>query len=210
MSNFSFSWFNGISAFLLIITSWILVIICIYHFIKMKKSIYLGGIMLFSSIGIGWLGITLSFLSIEFTGGNLYWIELIIPYLSYGTIPIGSFAITYIVWDLVGSKKTKKNILLIYLLLSIIYYVILFISFQFNAIEFYIEPEIVIDDWIKPDALLYYTVWLLTSITSIFSLVGFIQMRKEMIGELKTRSTLLIISTPIFALCILNDTVILE
>jgi len=209
MTNFSFSWLNGISAFLLIISAWILVCLCINYYIKNKKGIYLGGILLFSSIGIGWMGISLSFLTIEFTGDNQQWVELLIPYFSYCSIPVGSFAITYSVWDLVGSKETKKKILIMYIFLSIIYYFIFALSLQFDIIELYIVEGTVIDDWAKPNTIFYYSVWILTSITTTISLIGFSKMRDKMVGELKTRSTMLLIASPIFALCILADTVVL-
>lgn len=209
MTNFSFSWLNGISALLLIISAWILVGLCINYYIKNKKGIYLGGILLFSSIGVGWLGISLSFLSIEFTGDNQQWIEFIIPFFSYCSIPAGSFAITYSVWDLVGSKETKKKILLIYVFLSIIYYIIFVLSIPLDAIELYVVEGTVIDDWVKPNTIFYLSVWILTSITTTISLMGFAKMNKQMTGELKTRSNMLLIASPIFALCVLADTVVL-
>jgi hypothetical protein len=81
--------------------------------------------LLFSSIGVGWLGISLSFLTIEFTGENQQWVEFIIPFFSYCSIPVGSFAITYSVWDLVGATETKKKF---YLSMSFFrLYIILFL-----------------------------------------------------------------------------------
>lgn len=211
MTNFSISWLNGISALLLIFVAFFLVIDSIHYYIKLKNNTYLGGILLFGSIGIGWLGITLSFLTLEFTGQSPIWVQFLIPFFSYCPFPIGSFAITYIVWELVASKKNKKNILRLYILMGIVYYFIFFFSLylQINIVQFTIGTGGLLDDWASPEQIFYYSIWIFTTITSTLTLVGFGKMRTKTAGELKTRSTLLMISSPIFAFCILSDTVIL-
>ncbi|MFX1276812.1 MAG: hypothetical protein ACFFBP_01280 [Promethearchaeota archaeon] len=211
MTNFSISWLNGISTLLLICVAFFLVIDSTYYYIKLKNKTYLGGILLFGSIGVGWLGITLSFLAVEFTGTTPNWIEFLIPFFSYSTLPIGCFAIVYIVWELVASTKTRKNILIIYILLGITYYLIFFLSLYFieGLVRFHDVYGEVMDDWAAPGTLFYFSIWIFTTITSTFTLIGFGKMRQKTAGELKARSTVLMISSPIFALCILADTVIL-
>jgi len=169
---------------------------------------YFGGMLLFAAIGLGWMGITITFLSLEFTGINQPWVAPIISYFSYSTIPLGCFAIIYIVWELVGSKKSKKIIYLMYLVLFIAYYVLLYVWFPQNVVQ-YDFPGDLLDDWISPTTIFFYFIWILVSITAVITLIGFIKMRSKTTGELKTRSLLLILATPIVAIGILADTVVL-
>lgn len=212
MINFSISWLNGISTFLLILTAWIFTFYCIIYFAKTKIKTYFGGAILFTAIGLGWTGISCSFLFTEFIGKNPEWIEPVTRFFSYSTIPFGCFGIIYIVWELVGSKKSKKLIYLFYLAIFIIYYLLLYYNINTN-VGFYPEnpigTDVVIDDWIDLETHFFYFVWLLVIITSIITLIGFSKMRSKTTGELKERSTLLLLATPLIAFGILADTVIL-
>jgi len=208
MDTFSIAWWNGMSAFILVCAAWCLVIYCIYLYNKLHVKTYLGGLLLFSAIGLGWMGITLTFLSVEFTGINQPWVEPIMSYFSYSTIPLGCFAIVYLVWELVGSKKSKKIIYLLYVVLFISYYVLLYGWMPQNVVQYGGATDL-LDDWIDPTTFFFYFIWILVSITAVITLMGFLKMRSKTTGELKTRSTLLILATPTVAIGILADTVVL-
>lgn len=208
MSDFSIAWLNGFSAFLLICVAWGLVIYCMYLYDSLKIRTYLGGCLLFTAIGLGWMGISLTFLSIEFTGINQPWVKPIMAYFSYSTIPLGCFAIVYVVWELVGSKKSKKLIYGLYIVLFVAYYLLLYTWMPQNVV-YYDVPGELLDDWINPTTYFFYFIWLLVAITAIITLIGFGKMRSKTTGELKSRSISLILATPIVAFGILADTVIL-
>jgi len=212
MINFSISWLNGISTLLLIITAWFFVVYAAIYYIKLRVKTYLGGLILFAAIALGWTGITTSFLFTELVGANPLFIKEITRFFSYSTIPFGCFGIIYIVWELVGTKKSKRIVYLIYLALFIAYYSFLYYNLVNNVAFYPAEPvgtDEVIDDWIILDTLFFYFVWIAVIITSIITLIGFGKMRSKTSGELKERSSLLLLATPLIAFGILADTVIL-
>ncbi|MFX1276324.1 MAG: hypothetical protein ACFFAT_14965, partial [Promethearchaeota archaeon] len=210
MTNIFVSWLNGISALLLVSAAWYFVIVCLYYFRTLENNkTYLGGMLLFTAIGLGWMGITLSFLSTEFAGSTLPWVIFLMPFFAYSTIPLGCFAIIYIVWELVGTKKSKKIIYGLYVILFIAYYILLYFNIESNvAIEIDANTGLG-DDWIRFGVPFFYFIWILVIITAIITFIGFTKMRSHTTGELKTRSSLLLLATPLVALGILADTVVL-
>jgi len=211
MINFSLSWLNGISTLLLVLTAWIFTVYCLIYFIKLRVKTYIGGAILFAAIALGWTGITTSFLFTEFIGANPVWIKEVTRFFSYSTIPFGCFGIIYIVWELVGTKKSKTIVYLIYLGLFIAYYSLLYYNLVNNVAFYPTEPvgtSEVIDDWIILDSFFFYFVWSSVILTAVITIIGFGKMHSKTTGELKERSSLLLFATPLIAFGILGDTVI--
>ncbi|MFX1394590.1 MAG: hypothetical protein ACFFAH_13575 [Promethearchaeota archaeon] len=202
------TWLNGFSAFAIVCSAWIFVLISLYYYRKYKGKIFLNGILLGLAIAFGWTGITLSFLSVVFYSKNVPGLRSIISYFSYSTIPFGMLAIIIVSWDVAGAPYLKKIVLIGFIAFSIAYYIILIITFP----EAIVCPEVpdgeIYDDWINPQAIFYYFVWIGIITTAIITGIGFNKFRKLTAGNVKKKSLFLIIATPVIGISILLDTVI--
>ncbi|MFX1393189.1 MAG: hypothetical protein ACFFAH_06385 [Promethearchaeota archaeon] len=98
--------------------------------------------------------------------------------------------------------------LLGFILCSILYYVVLFTTFD----EIIACPEVsdgeIYDDWIVQGSFFFYIVLAGVGVVSTISFIGFIKLLKASKGEIKKRALYIVISAPIFNTCILLDTVI--
>lgn len=202
------TWLNGISALMLVCTGFIYVILSLRSIIKTKNKFYLSGLILGLSIGLGWMGITLSFLSVAIYGYNLSGLKLIVNAFSYSTIPIGSLAVLSISWDLLMPPKHKKKVIIGVGILAIVYYIILFATFDRAIVCPDVPPGEIYDDWLSSQEILYYIVWILVLANTVIFGIGIIKFSKAVAGDLRKRAIYIIISTPIIGTCILLDTVI--
>jgi len=203
------TWLNGLSALILISSAWIMAIITLFFYFRDKNKKHINLFFFLIAVALGWTGITISFLSVAIFGFNLPWVRGIISYFSYSTIPIGATMLVLIVWDVVGSPKNKKVIVIIFLICSIIYYIVLYTTFQ-QAI---VCPEVpkgeIYDDWIAPNSFIFVLIWIIVSFVCIMFLFGFNKFRKMTAGDLKNRAKFIMLSVSIIGICILLDTVVL-
>lgn len=199
---------NGFSALLLICISFILAGLYLFQSIKAKTKVQEAGLFLFIAIGFGWMGITITYLSVAIYGYNLPWVKGVISFFSYSTIPIGALAVIHVSWDVAGAPKNKKRVELIFLIYSAIYYIVLYWTFT-DAI---IIPEVprgeIYDDWVSPMSLVYYLLWGEVALASVISAIGWRKFESIAPGDLRKRGIFLFIASGIIGTSILLDTVI--
>jgi hypothetical protein len=158
---------------------------------------------------IGWGGIFLSYFSILINGDNVPILNVIIPYFSYSSIPIGAFVIVEVVWSLTGDTKTKKRVLFLFALYLLVYYLVLYSTFEQAVICPDTPTGIIIDDWITPNSFFYYILWGVDLFASVATISAFNKLRKATSGKLSKRMGYLMYAAPLIAFGILLDTVIL-
>ena len=194
---------NGFSALALVCVS---IILGIMFFTKASGQIRYVGAALLGAIAFGWMGITITFLSVSFTGINQPGVSSIISYFSYSSIPIGALCVVFVTWDVVGAPQNKKMVILGYIIFSIVYYIVLYITFNTSVIIS--DTGIIYDDWITPLSITYYLLWGIVGLAAVISGIGWIKFRKEGTGEIKKRSNYLLIASGLVGFSILADTVI--
>ena len=203
------SFLNGISAFILILNAWFLVFVNLYFYIKDKKQVHINMAILNIAIGLGWMGITITFFSTLIFGENLPWVEYVISYFSYSTIPIGAFTIAYVTYNLAGSQRYRMLFYIGALILSIAYYVILYFTFSISIEVSQAVPGEILDDWARFDWIFYYFIWITCAYSAFLTAIGFGKLGKLTSGIVKKRSIILLLATFIVGGSILLDTVIL-
>jgi hypothetical protein len=200
---------NGFSAFAVVCAAWTIGIVYIYICRKKNTRVLASGVIIAAAIALGLTGITISFLSVAIFGYNLPWVKGVISYFSYSTLPIGAIAMMYTSWDVTGSPKNKKYMLIGFLIYNIVYYIILFTP----STQTIMCPEVprgeIYDDWVSSNSPLYYLIYGEVLIVAIISAIGFNKFRKTTPGDLKKRSNYILLALPIIGICILLDTVIL-
>lgn len=207
--NLVINWFNGFIALVIVVVAWLIAFFSIYLFYRKNRSQqHINEMILAFAIGFGWTGITITFLSIVISGENVSGVREIVPYFSYSTVPVGGFAVMRLVWDMVGSPKSKNKVLIIYVSYSIFYYIILYLTMS-DAVELYDVEGEVLDDWLTPASLMFYLVWIAVIIPAIPAAIGFNKIRGMTSGDLKKRSVSLLITVMCIGSGILLDTVIL-
>ncbi len=194
---------NGFSALALVCIS---IILGLLFLIKATGRIRYVGLALTGAIAFGWMGITISFLSVIFTGINQPWVSGVISYFSYSSIPIGALSVVFTTWDVAGAPKNKKLVLIGYIIFSIVYYIVLYATFNQAIVQS--ETGIILDDWISPISITYYLLWGNVGLAAIISGIGWIKFRKEGAGEIKKRSNYLLIASALVGISILLDTVV--
>ncbi|TFG23993.1 MAG: hypothetical protein EU529_05695 [Promethearchaeota archaeon] len=203
------SWINGFSALALVSASFIFAFYFVYIYWKTKNNILLNGAILGIACAFGWMGITLSFLSVVIYGYNLPGLKLSVNILSYSTMPIGSMAILNIAWEMLLPPKHKKKVLMAIGIFSIFYYIVLFMTFNSAVVCPDVPPGEIYDDWLSSEELPYYLIYVLISGITIIFAIGILRFFKVVIGDLRKRAIWIIIATPIMGSCILLDTVII-
>ncbi len=199
---------NGFSALLLISLSFFLGLLYVFQSKKAKNKVQTGGLFLFIAVGFGWMGITITYLSVALYGYNLPGVKSIISYFSYYTIPIGALAVVHTCWDIAGAPKNKRKVELIFLTYSAVYYIVLCATFT----QVIICPDVptgeIYDDWVSPTSLFYYLLWGEVALASIISGLGWVKFERSSAGDLKKRGALLLMASGIVGTSILLDTVI--
>ncbi len=209
MTNEILTWLNGVSALLLICSAWIMAIITLKFYFEQKNKRQINIFIFLVAVALGWTGITITFLSVAIYGYNLPFVRGIISYFSYSTIPIGSCALIFFTWDVFGSPKNKKIIIGGFLGLSIVYYIILYTTFQQTVVCPEVPKGEIYDDWINPTSLIFYFILILISITAVVTGIGFNKFRKMTSGDLKKRGMFMILSSLFVGSGVLLDTVVL-
>ena len=194
---------NGSSALALVCIS---IFLALSFLIKATGRIRYIGFALIGAIAFGWTGITITFLSVSFTGINQPGVSGIISYFSYSSIPIGALCVVFVTWDVAGAPKNKKLVIIGYIIFSIVYYTVLYATF--NQAVIISDTGIIYDDWITPISLTYYLLWGIVGLAAVISGIGWIKFRKGGAGEIKKRSNYLLIASGLVGFCILADTVI--
>ncbi len=209
MADLITTWINGASALTLVISAWVFTFVCASLYKKSKSKTFLvGGIPLGLAVAFGWTGITITFLSVVFTEINQPWVEGIISYFSYSTIPVGSMAIIYVVWNVAGSPKSKKLALLLFGLFSIFYYYALYTTFTQGVVVPPVDVGEIYDDYITPAVPFYCIVWAEVGFAAVLAGFGFIKFSSIAPGALRSKSNYIILASVIVATSILWDTVI--
>jgi len=203
------NWLNGFSAFILVCAAWIMAIITLTYYFKDKNKRHLNELIFLAAIALGWTGITITFLSVVFYNENLPWVRGVISYFSYSTIPIGATAIIIFTWDVFGSPKYKKVMISGFVCISIVYYIILYSTFKISVICPEVPEGEIYDDWINPESIIFYFIWLIIGITAIVTGYGFFKFRKMTAGDLKKRAGFIILASLLVGSGVLSDTVVL-
>jgi hypothetical protein len=155
------------------------------------------------------MGVVLSFISVSIYGYNLPEWQGIYSYFSYSTIPIGSFAVVNFSWDLLFSKKNKKYALGAVVVISIVYYITLYATWETSVVVVDLSGDTVMEDWLSPTSVPYWLIWALVGLGALVWASGFRRFRKRSPGELRKRANYLLIATLFIGGSILLDTVIL-
>ncbi len=199
---------NGASALAVVCCAFVLSAASAYYYIKKKSQPMATCAFLCAAIGMGWIGISLTTLSVLIYGYNLPGLRAIIPYFSYSTVPIGALGIMYTSWDVAGSPANKKVVLLSFGAFSVFYYIVLYATFNAAVVIPEVPKGEIYDDWITPLSLFYYILWGEVSFAAIVTLVGFNKFRKASPGELKKKAKFVIVAATLLGPGILLDTVI--
>ena len=203
------SWLNGFSALALVCAAFIYAFYYVHYYRKTKNTLYVNGAILGFACAFGWMGITLSYLSVMQYGYNVPGIKQIVPYFSYSTIPIGSMAVLSIAWTMLMPPEHKKKVLIAVGIFCVFYYIVLYMTFSSAVVCPSVPEGEIYDDWLSSEALPYYLVYaLVLGITIIFA-IGIIRFFKAVTGELRQRAIWIMLSTPIMGSCILLDTVVI-
>ncbi len=200
---------NGFSALALVCSAFIIGIMFLKNGIKTKGHVQFVGLALSLAVAFGWMGITITYLSVLFYGYNLPWVKGVISFFSYSTIPIGAFSVMYVTWDVAGAPKNKKIVLILFTTYSIFYYILLYATFSEAVVCFDVPAGEIYDDWISPTSMIYYILWGEVVLASGISGIGWLKFSKRSSGELKKRANLLLIASGLVGFSILADTVIL-
>ncbi|TFF99996.1 MAG: hypothetical protein EU540_05875 [Promethearchaeota archaeon] len=203
------SWLNGFSALALVCAALIYAFFYVHNYRKTKNTLYVNGAVLGFAIAFGWMGITLSFLSVLQYGYNVPGIKNIVPYFSYSTIPIGSIAVLSIAWTMLLPPEHKKKVLIAVGIFCVFYYVVLYMTFSSAVVCPKVDPGEIYDDWLSSEELPYYLVYALVLGNSAIFAIGIIRFFKAVTGELRQRAIWIMISTPIMGTVILLDTVVI-
>lgn len=203
------SWLNGFSALALVCAAFIFAFDSAHLYRKTKKKVFISGSILGFAVAFGWMGITLSFLSVLQYGYNVSGIKQIIPYFSYSTIPVGSIATLSIAWDLLMPPEHKKKVLIAVGIFCVFYYIVLYMTFSSAVVCPNVEPGEIYDDWLAAGSLPYYLVYALVLGNTVIFAIGIMRFFKAVTGELRQRAMWIIIATPIIGTAILLDTVVI-
>lgn len=200
---------NGVSALLIVCVAWALAILSLYYYTKKNSKMHIFVFLFHIAVAFGWTGITITFLSVAFYGENLPSIESIISYFSYSTIPLGAITVVYMNWNVLGSPKNKKPVMILLLITTVLYYITLFLTFNQSIIVSQPVPGEVLDDWVSPLSLFYYLLWGLVGVGASVTGLGFNRFRKATAGDLTSRARFIIFASLFGGGGILLDTVIL-
>ncbi|MHA1263764.1 MAG: hypothetical protein ACTSRS_00870 [Candidatus Helarchaeota archaeon] len=202
------NWLNGFSALILVISAWISGIFNLRRYIERKTNSHLYMTILAFAIAIGWTGITLSFLSVAFYGYNYPGLKNIISYFSFSTIPIGSFAVVNISWDLLFSPEKRKYGVSLFIILYAIYYFFLYFTWNATVIIPDVPPGGIFDDWLSSFSIPYWMIWAIVGLSALLWAIGINNFRQKSTGELRKRGYNLLFSTFFVGGAILLDVVI--
>ncbi|TFG23357.1 MAG: hypothetical protein EU529_07745 [Promethearchaeota archaeon] len=208
MTNQFITVLNGLSALVLVCIALLVAIVFLRFYFQNKNWYLLFITLLMIALAIGYFGITLSFLSVVIYGDNLLGLKELVPFFTYSTLPIGCFAIIFMVWDLAGEHEYKRNAIIGQILYSIVYYIVLFITFKEAIICPNVPTGEIYDDWIIPNSIFYYIFLAGILYTTIFTIIGFNKIRKATSGELLKRFMWLFFAPPFMALGILLETLV--
>lgn len=203
-----FNWLNGITALMVVIGALIFAIFNFRRYYKTKavNTFYMGVLSL--AAAFGWAGVSLSFLSVLFTGITSPEIQGIMSYFSYSSVPIGSIAVIAISWDLLFSPKYKKAGLGIFCVLYVIYYLFLYMTWSQTVVQSPNIPGQMIDDWLSVTSVPFWMVWIIVGSSALLWAIGFNAFRAKSSGELQKRAIQLFLAAFFFGGGILLDTVI--
>ena len=200
---------NGGSALVAVIFAFFSVILTLKWYRKTKATVFLSGFFMTIAIGFGWMGITLSFLSILFTGSNIPHLHFFIRFFSYSTLPVGSIAIMNVGWDMfVPSKKYKKTVLIIMLIISIFYYIVLYWDITAVTQVSITSGSELIDDWLIPMTIPYFIFLGMTGITSILLGIAFFSFFRKTSGDIRRRAIFVVFCAVFLGSGVMMDTVI--
>ena len=200
---------NGGSALVAVIFAFFSVILTLIWYKRTKNQTFITGIFMTLAIGFGWMGITISFLSILLTGSNLPYYYLYIRFFSYSTLPIGCVAIMSVGWDMfMPSKKYKKTMLIIMIIISVFYYIVLYWDIYAVTEVSNTGGSELIDDWLIPMTIPYFIFLGMTGVTSGMLGILFFNFFKKTSGEIRKRAILVVFGAVFLGSAVLMDTVI--
>ena len=133
----------------------------------------------------------------------------IIPFISFSTFPIGSFALIYVLWKTVGSWKAKNYFLLTYGMIVIMYYLFLYLFLEETVIVADFGVNEIYDDWINPLSGLFYIILLIIVLNTIFGIKGLSRFKKMVSESIEKKVRQLIIIIPLISIGIFVDMLIL-
>ncbi|MFX0102509.1 MAG: hypothetical protein ACFFCS_23280 [Candidatus Hodarchaeota archaeon] len=209
MTDQTITFLNGITALGVVVTGWVFTGISLNHYFRDKIKVFKFFVFLVAAMALGWMGITLSFISVSTIGSNTPWLKQFMSYFSYATIPVGACAIMFVSWDFFGSPRNKKQILAAFMVYSFIYYSVLFVTYKQAVVCPDVPVGELLDDWVTPSSLFYYIIWGQVTFTAVVTLIGFNNVRKATQGVLNRKANYLIITAILFTIPILLDTVVL-
>ncbi len=157
------------------------------------------------AMAFGWTGITISFISNLIFGYTA--LSNIISYFSYSTIPIGSFAVVSVSWNLLFSSKNRKLGLGFFCALYLIYYLFLFMTWN-QTVLYSNVPGLVYDDWLSHLSVSFWMIWIIVGLSAAIWAIGFNRFRTTSPGELQKRALKLLIMSFFIGTGILLDTVV--
>jgi hypothetical protein len=199
---------NGGSALAAVVFAFICLIITIVWYIKTKNKTFISGILLTLAVGFGWMGITLSFLSVVLFNENIPYLYMYVRLFSYSTAPVGTIATLNVGWDLFLSSKYKKLVLIAMIIISVFYYIILYMNIDTVTEIPAVAIGEIYDDWLVPLTMPYFMFLGMTGFVSTVLAISFFKFFKKTSGDIRKRAILIVLAAIFLGSAVLMDTVI--
>ena len=203
-----FSWLNGISVTILVISSCIFAIYYTIQSFKAKVKTYPFFAGICYCMTIGFSGIMVSFIWM-LLGNDANEVGRITNILSYSTIGIGFWLAMYITWDVFFDPKYKKPALTLLAIAAIIHYIVVF-SLMFHPTYPSVTTQKAASGEILDDTLTYFSLaWWLDAglfIVIFILLCGSVyRIRTKTSGVVRKKATFLFIGFSLTVFGIMFD-----
>ena len=199
---------NGGSAIAAVVFAFICSIITIAWYKRTKNKTFLSGGLLALACAFGWMGITISFLSVLLFNENIPYLYMYVRLFSYSTLPVGAIAIMNLGWDLFLSPKHKKVVLISMTIVSVFYYIILYWNIDTVTEMSAVSVGEIYDDWLIPMTIPYFIFLGMTSFTTIVLFIAFLKFFKNTSGDIRKRAIIIVLAAVFLGSAVLMDTVI--
>ena len=199
-----FSWLNGISITILVVSSWIFAIIYTIRSYKEKVKTYPYMAGIGYCMAIGFSGVMVSFIWM-LMGNDANEVTLIANYLSYSTIGVGFWLAMYITWDTFFNPKYKKPALIILAIASVIFYIIVFAFMPIMVTTQKAEPGEILDDSLTLFSLAWWLGATLFIIIFILLCGSVYRIRTRTSGLVRKKATFLFIGFSLITFGIMFD-----
>ena len=184
------SWLNGISVTILVVSSCIFAIYYTIQSLRTKVKTYPFMAAIGYCLAIGFSGIMVSFIWM-LLGNDANEVTQITNFLSYSTIGIGFWCAMYIAWDVFFDPKYKKRALIILGINAVIFYIIVYAFMDIMVTTQKAEPGEILDDTLTYFSLAWWLGAALLIIIFILLCGSVYRIRTKTSGVVRKKATYL-------------------